>query len=209
MIQFTKPHIGRKIGANLIDYGLTFIIFMIYTIKFGRYEPSTNEYSIYGFGALPLLIYWFIYHVLIEYLTGKTLGHYISGLKVENETGGKTSLIQNLKRHFLDFIDILPWGIPAIITILNTDKNQRLGDLFAKTIVVRNNERASRNFYKRPIEEQEWLKKNTWCDKCQKADLGIEDASEYLQSGKIYLSGFCNSCGKEIESEIIEKNITD
>ena len=196
MINYTKPYIGRKIGASLIDYGLTFVIFMIFMI-----------YTSY-FVVLYLIIYWFIYHVLIEYLTGRTLGHYISGLKIVNENGDKTKLIQNFKRHLLDPIEFPTWGLPAIITISNTEKNQRLGDLWAKTIVVRNNEKMFRNFYARPIEEQKWLKTNTWCDKCNKADLGIGNASEFSQSGKIYISGFCNSCGKEIISEIHEKTTT-
>jgi uncharacterized RDD family membrane protein YckC len=36
----------------------------------------------------------------------------------------------------LDPIDILFYGIPAIIAIKNSDKHQRLGDMWAKTIVV-------------------------------------------------------------------------
>ena len=36
----------------------------------------------------------------------------------------------------LDPIDILIYGIPAIIAIKNSDKNQRIGDMWAKTIVV-------------------------------------------------------------------------
>ena len=41
-----------------------------------------------------------------------------------------------MKRHLLDPIDLLFYGIPAIITIKNTEKHQRLGDLWAKTIVI-------------------------------------------------------------------------
>ena len=43
---------------------------------------------------------------------------------------------QALKRHLLDPIDILFYGIPAIITVKNSGKHQRLGDMWAKTIVV-------------------------------------------------------------------------
>jgi uncharacterized RDD family membrane protein YckC len=43
---------------------------------------------------------------------------------------------QALKRHLLDPIDILLYGIPAIIAIRNSDKHQRLGDMWANTIVV-------------------------------------------------------------------------
>jgi uncharacterized RDD family membrane protein YckC len=36
----------------------------------------------------------------------------------------------------IDPVDFFIYAIPAIIAIKNTDKKQRLGDLWAKTIVV-------------------------------------------------------------------------
>ena len=44
--------------------------------------------------------------------------------------------IEALKRHLLDPIDILVYGIPAIITIKNSEKHQRIGDKWAKTFVI-------------------------------------------------------------------------
>lgn len=40
------------------------------------------------------------------------------------------------KRHLLDPIDIALYGIPGIIAIKNSDKKQRIGDMWAGTIVV-------------------------------------------------------------------------
>ena len=48
-------------------------------------------------------------------------------------------MIQSFKRHLLDPIDMSMFGLIAIIIIKNTNYNQRLGDLWAKTIVVKNN----------------------------------------------------------------------
>jgi uncharacterized RDD family membrane protein YckC len=133
----TKPHIGRKIIATLIDYGLTFAVFSVYVRYFGEYDPNENSHSVHGWLSLPILFYWLIYHVVIEYSVGNTLGHFVVGLRVTNFQGEQTNFSQNLKRHLLDFFDIFMWGIPAIIAIKNTDKNQRLGDLWAKTIVIK------------------------------------------------------------------------
>ena len=41
------------------------------------------------------------------------------------------------KRRIIDIIDIFFYGIPALICICNTPKYQRLGDLFADTLVVK------------------------------------------------------------------------
>ena len=132
----TKPHIGRKIVATLIDYGLTFILLTIYLRQFGEYDPTENNYSVQGFMTLPIIAYWFLYHVLPEYFWGSTFGHFMLDLKITNIEGEKTKFSQNLKRHLIDPFDIFMWGIPAIIAIKNTEKNQRLGDLWAKTIVT-------------------------------------------------------------------------
>ena len=132
----TKPHIGRKIVATIIDYGLTLIVFTIYVRQFGQYNPNENNYSVHGFMILPILFYWLVYHVIIEYSLGSTFGHFILDLRVKNLNGEETRFSQNLKRHLIDFFDIFMWGIPAIIAIKNTERNQRLGDLWAKTIVI-------------------------------------------------------------------------
>ena len=64
--------------------------------------------------------------------------------------------------------------------------------------------KVNRVFYERQPQDKEWLLQNTWCDFCEKADLGIERPTEIELNGKIYLSGICLICGNEIKSEIIE-----
>jgi hypothetical protein len=63
---------------------------------------------------------------------------------------------------------------------------------------------VAREFSVRKPQDREWLLQNTWCDYCKKADLGMEIPTEFELNGKIYISGFCLSCGHEIKSEIIE-----
>jgi uncharacterized RDD family membrane protein YckC len=76
--------------------------------------------------------------VLPEVFLGATLGNSIVGLKPISLTrnNGELSLSQSIKRHILDPIDMFPFGLIAIITIKNTDRNQRLGDIWAKTVVT-------------------------------------------------------------------------
>jgi hypothetical protein len=63
---------------------------------------------------------------------------------------------------------------------------------------------VKREFSERDSQDREWHLQNTWCDFCEKADLGMERPTEFELNGKIYLSGFCIICGHEIKSEIIE-----
>lgn len=89
-----------------------------------------------GLLALPIPVSWFLYFVVVEAFYGATLAHQGMYLKVLTLERKEIAFMHALKRHLLDPIDILIYGIPAIIAIKNTDKHQRLGDLWAKTIVV-------------------------------------------------------------------------
>ena len=45
---------------------------------------------------------------------------------------------QSFKRRIVDVVDFMFFGIPAFICIGNNEKKQRIGDMFAKTIVIEN-----------------------------------------------------------------------
>jgi uncharacterized RDD family membrane protein YckC len=90
----------------------------------------------------PLCIAFFIvmvlYFVLLEGLTGVTLGKRIAGLKVERKEGGKPGLIKGFLRNVLRIVDGLPvLCIVGIILIQTSDQRARFGDRIADTRVVR------------------------------------------------------------------------
>jgi len=90
------------------------------------------------FKALPVLFFWFAYFILIEFSFGATLGHKAMGLKIVSINSHSISLGQSIKRHLIDPIDFSMFGIPAMIAIKNSDKHQRIGDMWANTIVIEN-----------------------------------------------------------------------
>jgi RNase P subunit RPR2 len=65
--------------------------------------------------------------------------------------------------------------------------------------------RLSRNFQLRSQQEQNWLLKNTWCDNCNEADIGMKNPIEFEESGIVFVEGQCLRCGKTVRSEISEK----
>jgi uncharacterized RDD family membrane protein YckC len=83
--------------------------------------------------------------VVIEGIDGATLGHHLFKLKVVKLNGERIGLREALKRHLLDGIDLFFYGIPAFITIRNTEKHQRIGDLWAKTFVIDLNDPDQQN----------------------------------------------------------------
>ena len=136
----TKPYLKRRFLAGLIDYSIVYLVFVTLILTMGS-PDSNGDYSITGWAVLIPFFCWFLLIVVTEQVFGSTIGNGVVGLKplsIENRPG-KPHVFQSLKRHLLDPVDMLFFGIIAIIVIKNTAKNQRIGDLWAKTIVVRDN----------------------------------------------------------------------
>lgn len=131
----TSPNLGQRGFAAFIDYGLYFGLSYFYYYTFG--EPNeTGGYHMSGFAALLPFFFWFLYFPFIESFGGQTLGKRIVGIQVTKPNGSDITFTDSLKRRLLDWIDISFMGIPALIVIKTTKKHQRLGDLWADTIVI-------------------------------------------------------------------------
>ncbi|MBC5838952.1 RDD family protein [Flavobacterium muglaense] len=133
----TKTHLGRRILAGLIDYSIILTFFCVFIFSFGT-QNSQGEYTVTGILALVPFFFWFGFIVLIEVFLGATVGNSIVGLQPKSLTrnNGQLTFSQVLKRHLMDPFDLFPFGLIGIITIKNTEKHQRLGDIWAKTIVT-------------------------------------------------------------------------
>lgn len=128
----TQPNLLKRIFAFLIDY---FTLGFLFFIAFQLLKNSTDENT--GFYLLFKLVgLWFTLLVIIETIFEATIGNYILGLKVVKKRGTRIKLWHSFIRHFFDIYDIWPLGIIGICAIKFTNHNQRLGDLFANTIVI-------------------------------------------------------------------------
>ncbi len=139
-----KTNLGKRFLAGLIDYSVIFTFFYVFVYSFGQ-PNDEGGYSVNGILALVPVLFWFAFTVLLELLFDATLGNSIMGLKPKSliKNNGELSFSQSLKRHLLDPIDMFPFGLIGIMTIKNTDRNQRLGDIWAKTIVIDNKDYQS------------------------------------------------------------------
>lgn len=138
----TKANLIKRIGAALIDYGIVMICALLLFYYYG--ERSIDGYSLSGLPALALVFIWAFITMEIEQLLGSTLGNYLFDLKVLSLVepyGAKPTFSQSMKRHFLDLLDLWPLGLIGILFIKNTTYNQRLGDLWAKVVVVDSNDK--------------------------------------------------------------------
>jgi uncharacterized RDD family membrane protein YckC len=81
----------------------------------------------------------FAYNIYFELRrSGRTVGKQLNGLRVLRDDGGPVSFTSSAIRNIVRLLDVYGLlGVPAIVSVLVTRDNQRLGDLAAGTIVVR------------------------------------------------------------------------
>lgn len=134
----TEPNIGKRILAGFVDYFIMYTFLFVILYVYGEPDAS-GEYAISGVPALFPLIFWGIMTIGLEMWFGATIGNSLVGLKPIPISGQnrKLGFAESFKRHLLDPIDMFFFGLIGIITINNTERNQRIGDLWAKTIVVK------------------------------------------------------------------------
>lgn len=63
------------------------------------------------------------------------------------------------------------------------------------------------DFSKLDVSDQEWFLKETWCDKCNEADMGMVEPILYIENGKNYIEGKCAVCGEAQRAEVIENQL--
>ncbi len=86
-----------------------------------------------------VLVFYVGYHVLFEVLGGgRTPGKRAAGLRVVTSEGAPVGLRASLIRNFMRLLEgVALWYLPAMVFVLATRHNQRIGDLLAGTLVVR------------------------------------------------------------------------
>jgi uncharacterized RDD family membrane protein YckC len=133
---------GRRVVATLID-GLIFgIVYWLLALAFGdvRTEGEAANWvsNLPVWASVAYGLFVLAYFVLLEGLLGQTLGKLATGIKVVAEaTGQAPGIAAAAIRTLLRLIDGLFCYAVAFVTVLVSVKRQRLGDMAARTLVVR------------------------------------------------------------------------
>ena len=101
---------------------------------------STMYFSEGGTGGAPLIIFGvsLVMFVLLQGLTGWTVGKLLTGVRTVREDGRPAGILRALVRWLFWIVDSLPvlWLV-GIITASTSTGHRRVGDMVAKTFVVR------------------------------------------------------------------------
>jgi uncharacterized RDD family membrane protein YckC len=131
---------GSRVAAYTIDFLLQlFVIFASAIILGLLVRSSTSGYVVLGVLALIGFTTTFGYFVLFEtFDSGRSLGKRAIGIRVTRSDGSGVTFRASLVRNLMRVLYAFPvFYVVDGILILATSRNQRLGDLLAGTIVVR------------------------------------------------------------------------
>lgn len=131
----------RRIGATLLDY-LLFAALIRSVLDIDKMLMIRDALP----AQLCVIVLILSYYVLLEGLTGSTIGKWVMRIRVVDQDGAAPGLLKAFIRTIFRIIDSNPLllaGLPASLGIVMTERRQRLGDWAARTYVIRAGQQPS------------------------------------------------------------------
>ncbi|HMB61734.1 MAG TPA: RDD family protein, partial [Eudoraea sp.] len=131
-----------SIGERMLAFFIDLFILYLYSILvqyIGQaigfiYEDTWTQRGLMGLIFLPAMCYSLLMHTLFN---GRTVGKLLLGMRVVKVDGSPVHWSNYLVRWMLRLVDIwLFLGSIGLLTILFSEKRQRLGDAVAGTVVI-------------------------------------------------------------------------
>jgi uncharacterized RDD family membrane protein YckC len=139
-LSLTLAGVGSRFVAAITDGVIQYgTIIAAAIVLFGADGLGAGENVASAVFAVLLFVVLFVYDVAFEVLaSGRTPGKRWNGLRVVRVGGQPIGFVSSVIRNLLRLIDILPaFYLVGMTAVLLTRKNQRLGDVVAGTVVVR------------------------------------------------------------------------
>lgn len=144
-IEMALAGIGSRFVAVLIDTaiwlgGMAVLWLAIFLLLPGivRFSKLSGQWAIAIYVFLLFLVFWGYFTLFEAFWNGRTPGKRIARIRVIKNSGRPIGLFESMTRNLIRPLDLLP-GCYAVgvIAMFVTRQHQRLGDLAAGTLVVR------------------------------------------------------------------------
>ncbi len=143
--------IGSRFVAVLIDTLLWGVGLFVLIVLFLLAAPSIRAFNRLSFQwgvaivvFLVFLFNWGYFTLFEAFWNGRTPGKKIAKIRVIQRSGRPIGLFESMARNFIRYVDQLPsFYAVGVIMIFATKQHQRLGDLAAGTLVVRDREQET------------------------------------------------------------------
>ncbi len=137
LIEHELASVVLRALAFLVDQIIItlFLVFAFIFLQSFSFSEGLDELFLY-IAVIPI---YFLYSLLFESFNyGQTLGKLLIGLKVRRLDGNEVTFTEAVTRWLMRVPDIfISAGALAAILIGSTERSQRLGDILAGTIVIR------------------------------------------------------------------------
>ena len=144
-IEYEIAGLGERIAARCVDlvgfvvlYFLAVVIGLIASVGF---SGLTLYVALIGFA-----IVFVFYDLICElFMNGQTFGKQALKIKVVSLDGTQPTFGQYILRWLFRMIDFgfpFGWGVVALVSVVVTEKHQRVGDILAKTTLIKTKPRT-------------------------------------------------------------------
>ena len=147
-IELPLAGIGSRFIALLVDYLIwgagVFLLFLVIVFLLPAVH-TFNRISAQWAEAIVIFVFFLLnwgYFTLFEaFWNGRTPGKRVARIRVIQRSGRSIGLLESMARNLVRYVDQLPffYGV-GVIAMFATKQHQRLGDVAAGTLVVRDRE---------------------------------------------------------------------
>jgi uncharacterized RDD family membrane protein YckC len=147
-IELPLAGIGSRFIAAIVDSlviasALILLIFLAAYIipALGAIGEKAANWGIGIFVLIIFLLFWGYFALSEAFGNGRTLGKRVARIRVIHKSGRGINFVEALARNLVRFIDYLPgfYGV-GVLAMFMSKRSQRLGDMVAGTLVVRERE---------------------------------------------------------------------
>src|ERR1035437_7266813 len=137
--------IGSRFIALLVDMLIWCAGFLVLVILFAVFAPKNKalskipeQWAVALVIFIVFLLFWGYFTLFEAFWNGRTPGKRVARIRVIQRSGRAIGLFESMARNLVRYVDFLPffYGV-GVIAVFVTRQHQRLGDLAAGTLVVR------------------------------------------------------------------------
>jgi uncharacterized RDD family membrane protein YckC len=134
-LELVLAGLGSRFVGRLLDTTIQLVIIIALAVGMASAVPG----GLKAFLVIALFLVLFAYDVPFELLNGgRTPGKVTAGIRVVGRTGEPINFFSSATRNIMRIVDFLPvFYATGVVSIVSTRRDQRLGDLAAGTVVVR------------------------------------------------------------------------
>jgi uncharacterized RDD family membrane protein YckC len=150
-IQMPLAGIGSRFIALLIDTliwgaGLAVLGALVWAFQpaLQAFSNLSYQWAVAIFTLTIFILNWGYFTLFEAFWNGRTPGKRVARIRVIQQSGRPIGIFESMARNFVRYVDQLPFFYAVgVITMFVTRQHQRLGDLAAGTLVVRDSEQET------------------------------------------------------------------